>query len=114
MMRVRPIARTASSTPEVSPHLQVDAELQTSSGELGLRGREGGTGIARLPLDHDRAERRVGQVREREHETVDLEHLRAHDLRPAGALGGHQSRRESFGPIHVPRSTTAVCQGDAR
>ena len=92
--------------PRMPPHLQIDAELQTATRELGLRRRECGAGVARFPLDHDRAERRVGQVREREHEAVDLEHLGARHVRPARALGGHESRAR----VVRPDPRTAVCQ----
>lgn len=63
-------------------HLQIDAELQITTFELRLGHPKGCCSIARLPLDHDRAQRRVGEVRQREHEPGDLEHFRAIRLEP--------------------------------
>ena len=86
----------------MSAHLQINAELQITTVELRLGHAKGYCGIAGLPLDHDRAQRRVGEVRQREHEPVDLEHFRADDVDTPCPFRRDDSERESFGCVHRP------------
>jgi hypothetical protein len=79
---------------------KIDAELHRATRELPLRLLERRSRVARFPLDDHRAERRVGKVRQREHEAVDLEHLGAGDMGAPHTLRRDDSVREAFGIVH--------------
>jgi len=93
--------------------LKVDAEPHASPIELGLGGRECGVRFVRATPHDDRAQCRVGEVGQREHEAVDLEDLRSGDVRATCSLRSDEPERESFRSIHDPslpvtsRSVTA-------
>ncbi len=81
-------------------HLHVDPERPPPLPEprLGLPDRRGD--VARLPFDERRVDRRLGDVGEREHEAVDLDHLGALDPLTPPALGGRPSPRDPLSYIH--------------
>jgi hypothetical protein len=86
----------------VTPDLQIDPELQTPARELGLGSVERSPCVARFRSDDDGAECGIGEVRQGEHEAVDLEHLGSRDVRPASALGDDEPACETFGRLHDP------------
>jgi hypothetical protein len=73
------------------------------SDELALGRFHGPRRIRRVVVHHDGVQLRVGQVGEGEHQSIDLEHLRAgHVLTPL-AFGIDHAQRHPFRWIH-PRS----------